>query len=680
MKKKILIPLIAMVVVIAALVVLLPNLFLKSSKKEQQKPEVVDPKVIMDDYNNGKISMDEFVKLNIDNPNDYVPIDLFMYNNIDQLSESTLTYYLEQINLPDVTFDPDKENEDDDDSNVGLFAKPVYAAEKLKNLDKVVLSENGHFLVWYTTTGKSAITEEQAESIAKNLEATVDAYKDIFGCEYKFEPMLLSEKPNKKQQKALNKYNIDAEYFEKAMHVYVYEFSDEATAQYKSRRVASEAQKRILERHGKDVEGSVVLPYIRFRPSSLSDSERANQLMNHELFHHYQMEILEGHSNPITDFRVFDGTANLASALATPKESEEGFLNEWAHTARKYADRFLSEEFIKEKESEGGENYVSYALFVYLYHYSNCVDNGMHKILESIYQKDGFEYLNKAATLDELAKVQETVALKNITQKYSNKNFVDAPSFRSDWDFPIKAILAQQIPNGGQSFSTKLPRLAMEFYRVTNSTAEAKLEKNSNIAAYLFKEKNGSFEVVDKVGSDSDEHVFDLTEYDLMYLVIANTSLTTENDYKLTITPAKKTDPTETKPEDTTATTDPTTGPDELTTELHGPPKGAKYISYEKMHDDDEETIKEIETYYFDENGKLCYETFTLFTIEDDEVIERIYRSFDNSKRYTNIKREGYMLRCDLVDITDHQEYTMEFWMSYFEEVGYVRTDYNPYG
>ncbi|MBP5416286.1 MAG: hypothetical protein J6Y58_02065, partial [Clostridiales bacterium] len=262
MKKKILIPLIAMVVVIAALVVLLPNLFLKSSKKEQQKPEVVDPKVIMDDYNNGKISMDEFVKLNIDNPNDYVPIDLFMYNNIDQLSESTLTYYLEQINLPDVTFDPDKENEDDDDSNVGLFAKPVYAAEKLKNLDKVVLSENGHFFVWYTTTGKSAITEEQAESIAKNLEATVDAYKDIFGCEYKFEPMLLSEKPNKKQQKALNKYNIDAEYFEKAMHVYVYEFSDEATAQYKSRRVASEAQKRILERHGKDVEGSVVLPYI----------------------------------------------------------------------------------------------------------------------------------------------------------------------------------------------------------------------------------------------------------------------------------------------------------------------------------------------------------------------------------------------------------------------------------
>ncbi len=690
MKKKILIPLIAMVVVIAALVVLLPNLFLKSSKKEQQKPEVVDPKVIMDDYNNGKISMDEFVKLNIDNPNDYVPIDLFMYNNIDQLSESTLTYYLEQINLPDVTFDPDKENEDDDDSNVGLFAKPVYADGKLKNLNQVVLSGNGHFLVWYTTTGKSAISKEQAESIAKELEATVDKYKDIFGCEYKFESMILSERSRyKKQQKVLKNNNIDVEYLEKAMHVYVYEYSEKVTAQYRSRRVASDDKENALKTIGTDFNGSAVLPYIRLRPSSLSDSERANQLMNHELFHHYQMEILEGHSNPITDFRIFDGTANLASALATPKESEEGFLNEWAHTARKYADRFLSEEFIKEKESEGGENYVSYALFVYLYHYSNCVDNGMHKILESIYQKDGFEYLNKAATLDELAKVQETVALKNITQKYSNKNFVDAPSYRSDWDFPIKAILAQQIPNGGQSFSTKLPRLAMEFYRVTNSTAEAKLEKNSNIAAYLFKEKNGSFEVIDKVGSDSNEHVFDLTEYDLMYLVIANTSLTTENEYKLTIAPAKKTDPTETKPDDSTATTDPTTGPDESTTEPQETNRGVSFLSYETTTHWNDEILKEIDTYYFDENDMVCNHTVTLYLV--DGVMEDFYESVAESTRlYTNIKVEGNMLQYDFTDyaleIGHEKEHTKDFIIYFYEFPDgdefseYERTDYNPYG
>lgn len=686
MKKKILIPLIALVIVTAAVVVLLPNLFLKTPKKEKQKPEVADPKVIMDDYNNGKISMDDFVKLNIDNPNDYVPIDLFVCNNIDLLSESTLAYYLEQINLPDVTFDPDKENTDDDDSNVGLFAKPVYADENLKNLNQVVLSGDGHFLVWYTTSGKSAITKEQAESIAENLEVTVDAYKDIFGCEYKFEPVLLSEKSRyKNQQKVLNKNNIDVEYLEKAMHVYVYEYSGDSTAQYRSRRVASDVQEKILKLYGKDGEGSVVLPYIRIRPSSLSDIESASQLINHELFHHYQIEVLEGHSNPITDFRILEATANLASALATPKVSSEGFLNGWAHTAQKYADRLFSEEFIKKYESEGGENRVSYALFVYLYHYSNCVDNGMEKILESIYQKDGFEYLYKAATLDELAKVQEIVALKNITQNYSNKNFIAAPSDISDWFIPIKAILAQQIPNGGRSFSTKLPRLAMEFYRVTNSTAEAKLEKNNNIAAYLFKEENGRFEVIDKLASDSNEYVFDLTEYDLMYLVIANTSLTTENEYKLTILPAKKTDSTETRPKDSTATTDLTIGPVESTTDSQETTqetknRGTDFLSFVDPYPVNDEIIKIIRTYFFDENGEVCRITESSF-IADIELMDDFMESESHFIYHTNIRKKGNILQFDYTDeyIKKRSEpLTRDYVIESSEWEGFERTEFDP--
>lgn len=695
MKKKILIPLIAMVVVIAALVVLLPNLFLKSSKKEQQKPEVVDPKVIMDDYNNGKISMDEFVKLNIDNPNNYVPVDLFIYNNIDQLSESTLAYYLEQIDLPNVTFDPDKKNEDDDDSKAGLFAKPVHADENIQNLEEVVLSSKGNFLVWYTTTGKSAITKEQAERIGNGLEDAVEQYKIRFGCDYKFECDYYSrgEKYQDKQER-VQRNNIDVSFLDSAMQIYVYEFSEtndqKTVAQYVTRKTKYRIGELYHDVFGQDLNGSIAAPYMRIRPSALSDKESADQLVNHELFHHYQHEILMGHSAPITDMRVFDATANWASALVTPKESSEGFLNEWAHTARKYADCLLSKELINEYKKDGGEDYVSYALFVYLYHYVGCVDDGMNKVLNSIYQKDGFEYLYKSATLEELAKVQEEVAYKKITQDYTNKNFIASPSLNST--VPVKAILLKNVSTKSHTYEENLPRLAMEFYEFSSVDSEPKadlkvvLEKNNNIAAYLICRDDNGYKVIDRVTTNSNKYEFDVDEYKYMCLVVANISLTSQNGYTLTVTPLEETEK-ETKPENTTTdpTTESTTAPGESTTESQETTqetrkRGKEFLSFEDPYPVNDEVLKEIRTYFFDENGKVCRVTESFF-IADITMMDEFLENESHFIYHTNGRYKGNVLQFDYTEewIEKYESHTTkEKIVTMSAAEGFELTDYDP--
>ncbi|GEM_PF-4894596 len=714
MKKKILIPLIAMVIVIAAVVVLLPNLFLKSSDKNQQKAEAVDPKVIFEDYNKGNISIDDYVKMNIDHPNEYVSVDWFIANNIDQLSESTLEYYLEQINLPNVTFDPEKENTDEKESNFGLFAKPVYAAESLTNLNKVVLSSNGNFLVWYTTTGKSAITKEKAEEIANELETSIERYKDVFGYEFKYESNVFTQVNS--NVKYLNKWivlktsGIDIGYLDSAMQVYVLEYDDSgenSTARYVTRK--TEMLISALYQHcvGHDFNESIQLPYIMIRTSALSDRERANQVLNHELFHHYQYEILDGHSqdmildkasNPIKDELIFDSTANWASALITSKDSLEGFLNEWASTSRKYADRLLSDDMIH----DNGKDNLSYALFVYLYNYSTYVDNGTKKILKSIYEKDSFAYLYENATLEELAQIQEEVALKDLSQDYSNKNLIAAPSYYSF--VPMKERLLKNSPAESHFYESTLDPLAIEFYEIgfwdsmAKADLEAKLEKNNNIAAYLIRYKDGKYEVIDRVTSSSNEYVFDLSGDDVLYLAVANLCGHLKCEYKVEIYPVEK-PVKETEPGDTnTRLSDsadltpvpPETmeDPDESTGGPQEPPKGASFLSYETTSHWNEEILKDIETYYFDENDMVCYRTVTLYVV--DEAIEDFYEvAIESIHLYTNVKREGNMIQYDYtpyaLEQTHDYERSKDTIIGIYEypggyvDDGYVRTDYNPH-
>ena len=56
----------------------------------------------------------------------------------------------------------------------------------INKLDHVILSKNGNFLVYYMTSGRSAIKDKDASKIADVLENSVVNYKTKFNLDYKY--------------------------------------------------------------------------------------------------------------------------------------------------------------------------------------------------------------------------------------------------------------------------------------------------------------------------------------------------------------------------------------------------------------------------------------------------------------------------------------------------------------
>ena len=95
---------------------------------------------------------------------------------VNKITDIILNYYLNRVLLTGITFDVSQENPEEKKGDVVAFADTVYASDFTKkiNLNRLVVSGNGNFVIWYTTTGSSAITEGQAREIADELENLTD--------------------------------------------------------------------------------------------------------------------------------------------------------------------------------------------------------------------------------------------------------------------------------------------------------------------------------------------------------------------------------------------------------------------------------------------------------------------------------------------------------------------------
>ena len=329
------------------------------------------------DYNKGVLTADEYVKnmlyAKYDSarlPDKYkskksaylIEIDNFIDENLEELSDDTLKYYIGKANLENITFELNKENASVKNNILDSLTNTVYAdSEQVTNLNKAILSKNGNFVVWYTTTGDNKIDEKEAKKIADGLEETAGIYDDKFKTKYTFKSNFLSKgKKYENQVEVLKSQNIKEEYLENAMQVYLVNYTSDCLAEYmQGYGILLKLWNRLC---GDDHMGSVVFPYMLIKPSSFDDMERLEQIYNHELFHHYQHNVLASDDNITDDPYIFEATANFASSIVTEKTTNEGYLNEWAGTARIFSNNLLSDEWA-EKHSIGN---VGYALFVYL--------------------------------------------------------------------------------------------------------------------------------------------------------------------------------------------------------------------------------------------------------------------------------------------------------------------------
>lgn len=510
------------------------------------------------DYNQGIITTDEYVRYNLyaEYDNDLLSEEYALLNGkevsihtdelveeyYDELSDETLKYYLDKINLDNITFELDKENENTNNESdklalANLFVDTVYAdSEDITNLNKAILSKNGNFIIWYTTTGNSATNYDTAKKIADGLEKTVETYDNLFESDYSFSSNILSKgKTYKNQIKILDNSNIDSRCLESAMQVYLVNYTKDNPAKYvRGYTTLSELWNKIK---GGDEYGSISFPYILIKPSSFSDLERLEQLYNHELFHHYQYNMLCGSSdcNMGSDPYIAEATANWASAMATNKTTNKGFLNEWAGTARIFSSDLMSDDWSKK---HGIEN-VGYALFVYLANYQNIVENGTSQIIDAIYKDDALKYLEENSYTSDREKVQRNILLNNLSQNYSNKNL----NVSTEMDANIK--IKDTISTNKSINDIIINRIGIDYYLLSgNSDENIKITLKGNdssygtVYAYVITEQKGNFEIIDSKQyfvHDTTIEIANKKEYDKLYLVIANSSLVNTYTYSFEV-------------------------------------------------------------------------------------------------------------------------------------------------
>lgn len=652
MKKKI----IAILLIICGFSLIGTGIYLQlfNKKEADENNELITVK-LEKDFKEGKITADEYVRYNL-----YAEYDISLlskeYSSLEknevaihtselidkyyeELSEETKRYYVETVSLNNVTFEIDKENEESDDNSLAIsdfFIEDVYAkSEKVTNLNKAVLSSNGNFIVWYTTTGNSAITKNEAEKVANDLEKTVDIYDSMSQNNFSFEENILSEgRQHKNKIKILESLGIDTSYLTDAMQIYVVEYKDTSAAKYIQ--LPSAWERFWGDFLGTTDEfGATVYPYILLRPSSFREYERVNQLYNHEFFHYYQHNIFCGKDNCsdlMKDPYISEASANWASSLATSKTTNSGFLNEWAGTAKNFASNLMSEEWGKKY----GIGNVGYALFVYLNNYSAFVENGTSKIITSMYEEDALKYLQDNASGDELLKIQEVIAYKHLSQDYTNKNLIVDPGYKSKLEIK-KTITNDEIIN-----DIKIHKIAIDYYLldVSSSKQQFKITLNrdsSDVNITIIGQMGKNYNLLQTSSLDKNNFTFDTNEYgeyDKLYIAVTNSNLKEEKKYSININETEK---------------------KEITNNENNK-DNYEYISLLDCDAWNEYLDKSIATYYYDNSGKVVRYVITNFWTDLEEAKANYEISLSNSN-YKNVS-----LNEKIVTYEYTEEAMKEYW------------------
>lgn len=626
-------------VILLLLLIVVVMIYLKyKDDKISVNSDLTTIELLYNDYNEGKLTTDEYARnLLFDKYNEDLleekyksfkksglsDIDRFIEKHESELSESTLKYYAEKLALKGVTFELDKDNNIQDEDKLALsdlFIEEVNASEDdVTNLEHALLSKNKNFIVWYTESGDSAVDYNTAKTVADGLEDTVEEYKKIFNSDFILELDIFSKgETYEKQKSILKKENISEEYLEKALPVYLINYTDNAIATYIG---GSGFIRKLLDKiSGGDKYGAISMPYILIRPSELKkDSERTMQIYNHELFHHYQYTSLCGDTEcePGDDPYIVEATANLASALVTKKTTTYGFLNEWAAAARKYSSNLLSKEWSKKY----GEDNVGYALFVYLYNYSNNIFNGIDTITKSIYEDDALDFLSSYAGTDGSIKVQRELSLKNLTQDYDNMNLIQSP----DYDGELKIIDVNKYINENQVLNEIYP-LGINYYKISYNKEKYYdinfKREGYNAVLFLIVEKNNKFAIIDSVEKlydhDNTLSTKDYASFDNLYVVVANTKPETDT-YELTFT------------------------------EKIQEKKKDYYLSFYDCSIMSEDISKKIDTYYFNEKDN-SYKLIVTQYFTDNADIDDYYEIIRDNKNYINVKMKNNIIQYQYSD------------------------------
>lgn len=563
--------LIIIIISILALIIIGIGLFLFVFNKKDVKKEKIDKEqeeIIEDstyeklekDLENGTLTKDQYIlnlayyfydSSKLDEKykssvylfrDDVLDNELSKY--VNDISFDTAKYILEQYFLSDVTFNID--NKTNTNSNVNINPSFMdntnenkYSTKNKTNLNKVLLSSSGNFLIWYTTEGDSKITDAQAKSIADSLDNTVKQYDSFFNTTYKFKSELDFEDNEKfkSQEKILESFGYDKNLLGKKLSVYIFHKKDDSSAaavynhQIISTKIINEITKKLNEEifNGADYDIQYInVPYVIFYSNNFSNMSSSLATINHELFHHYQNQILPFKNSEKREgfdkkYPILEATANWASSKVSKndggKDVEGHLLNGWAAYAKTYHKNMFSDELFG---SRGGYEY-----FTFLDSYEKNVSNGLNKIVDSIFEENAFDYLENNASKNEMKNTFQYMALRTLDQDYLNKNLLAITSNKM-FSFEV-----DEIKIGDSKNNITLYKGGFDYYKFNKVDESAffniKLNSSYDSASLmLIAYKDGKYSVLNDYDLDIEYTTIDLSKYknfyDTMYFTIVNSS------------------------------------------------------------------------------------------------------------------------------------------------------------
>ena len=149
------------------------------------------------------------------------------------------------------------------------------------------------------------------------------------------------------------------------------------------------------------------------------------------------------------------------------------------------------------------------------------------------------------ATKKEFSKIQENIAIKNLTQDYTNKNLnVDPdPSF-------LKELTIEETITSEKNIQNKeINKLALNYYLIDKSSSDQRFEvtlkrNTENVSATLIGQKNGKYQIFESASEGKNDYVFNTaaySDYDKLYIVVYNIVPTSKERYSLEIKNSEET-------------------------------------------------------------------------------------------------------------------------------------------